>query len=387
MEELTVVGGGLGGLTAAIAAAEQGVQVRLLEAKASLGGRAWTSDAPFRANWGPHVIYCDGSLWRWLDERGLARPAERPPLSRKLLFRVDGQARRLPPRGLVTALLRLRGRAAPVDQTFTEWATAFVGPDRARRLGRFAGVATFDHDPGRLSAAFVNERLYRATAVPPAARYVPGGWATLVDRMAQRARALGVRIEFDCRVDHLPDRPVILAVPLAVARSLTADATLAATGTRTALLDVGVERWRGMPFIVSDLDASGWIETFSMADASLAPSGHHVIQAQAGLRPGESLTDGVERLEDVLDVGYPGWRPREVWRRRAHIEDQSGAVDLPGHTWRDRPAVDRGDGVFVVGDMIAAPGLLSEVSHASALQAVASVIESRHRAPRAARYC
>jgi hypothetical protein len=35
----------------------------------------------------------------------------------------------------------------------------------------------------------------------------------------------------------------------------------------------------------------------------------------------------------------------------------------------DRPRVDRGDGVFLAGDMVAAPGLLSEVAFASALQA------------------
>ena len=48
---------------------------------------------------------------------------------------------------------------------------------------------------------------------------------------------------------------------------------------------------------------------------------------------------------------------------------QSGALDMPGTTWRDRPAVDRGDGVFLAGDMVAADGLLAEVSWASALEA------------------
>jgi hypothetical protein len=42
---------------------------------------------------------------------------------------------------------------------------------------------------------------------------------------------------------------------------------------------------------------------------------------------------------------------------------------MPGQTWRDRPAVDRGDGVYVAGDMVAAPGCLSEIAWASAVQA------------------
>ena len=73
--------------------------------------------------------------------------------------------------------------------------------------------------------------------------------------------------------------------------------------------------------------------------------------------------------EQLLDVGFPGWREREVWRRRSLIESQSGALDEPGTTWRDRPAVDRGDGVFLCGDQVAAPGHLAEVSWGSALSA------------------
>ena len=45
-------------------------------------------------------------------------------------------------------------------------------------------------------------------------------------------------------------------------------------------------------------------------------------------------------------------------------------MDLPGTTWRDRPAVDRGYGVYLAGDQVAAPGVLSEVSFTSALEAV-----------------
>ncbi len=93
------------------------------------------------------------------------------------------------------------------------------------------------------------------------------------------------------------------------------------------------------------------------------------MQAQIGLRPGESLESGGERIEAILDAGFRQWRDREVWRRRSVIRDQSGALDLPGTTWRDRPAIDRGGRVFVAGDMMASPGLLSEVAWASAIEA------------------
>ena len=64
------------------------------------------------------------------------------------------------------------------------------------------------------------------------------------------------------------------------------------------------------------------------------------------------------------------------------MDARSGALDLPGTTWRERPAVDRGDGVFLAGDMVAAPGLLSEVSWASAIEASRLALASAARARR-----
>jgi hypothetical protein len=58
-----------------------------------------------------------------------------------------------------------------------------------------------------------------------------------------------------------------------------------------------------------------------------------------------------------------------VWRRTGFAAGRSGALDLPGSTWRDRPAIDRGGGVFLAGDLVAAPGVRAEVSINSALHA------------------
>ena len=58
------------------------------------------------------------------------------------------------------------------------------------------------------------------------------------------------------------------------------------------------------------------------------------------------------------------------------MDGRSGALDFPGTTWKDRPAVDRGDGVFVAGDMMAAPGLLSEVAWGSGVEAARGAVEA-----------
>ena len=87
------------------------------------------------------------------------------------------------------------------------------------------------------------------------------------------------------------------------------------------------------------------------------------------MRPGESRAEALARVERLADVAAPGWRDRLTWRRDAASRGRTGAVDLPGFTWRDRPAIERGDGVWLAGDSVAAPGLLSEVSVNSALRA------------------
>ncbi|MDG4865980.1 FAD-dependent oxidoreductase, partial [Streptomyces sp. T-3] len=58
---------------------------------------------------------------------------------------------------------------------------------------------------------------------------------------------------------------------------------------------------------------------------------------------------------------------------------RTGAVDRPGTTWRDRPAIDRGDGVYLAGDQVAAPGVLSEVSFNSAIEAATLALRAGHR--------
>jgi glycine/D-amino acid oxidase-like deaminating enzyme len=377
MVKVTVVGGGIGGLTAAVAAREHGYDVELHEAHPRLGGRAWTTGGARKANWGPHAVYADGPMWRWLDERGLARPAHRFPKGAKATFRVDGDGRRLPPQRFTRAVLDLRRADAPVDRSFTDWASERIDdPLTAAQVASFMGVATFVHDPGSLSAAFIAERLRRVMSFPPQVRYFEGGWGTLVDRLAAHARHLGVRIATSSPVDALPGGgPVVLAVPLAAASRLLGT-ELSWTGARTALLDVAIAKRRGDSFITADLDEGGWAEAFSRPDRTVCPPDEHLVQAQIGMRPGELLDEAVARAERLLDAGYAAWRDRTRWRRQARVEGESGAVDLPGTTWRDRPQIDRGDGVYLVGDMVAAPGLLGEVSHASALSAIAALSRS-----------
>jgi phytoene dehydrogenase-like protein len=373
---ITVVGGGLAGLVAAISAAESDASVDLHEAHTQLGGRARSSPAPYVANFGPHVVYADGPFWRWLDDRKLVAGATRPCL-RGLFLRHHGSLHRVPPPALFRGIQLVRSRNIPSDISFHRWAEGRAGPKVAEALCRFTAVGTFTHDPGALSAQFAAGVARRATKFPPTARYVPGGWTTLADRLVQFAVDVGVRIHAGSAVSELPGTgPVIVATELSGARRLLDDDKLTWPSSRVASLDLGIEARRGDAFIISDLDGCGWVECFSYPDPSLAPVGHHLVQAQVGMYPDETLADGVTRAEALCDLGYPSWRDRETWRRRSVIDGRSGALDYPGTTWHDRPAIEQGNDVFLCGDSVAAPGLLSEVSWSSAVTAAVGALRA-----------
>ncbi|MFB7086864.1 NAD(P)-binding protein [Streptomyces sp. NPDC056296] len=389
MHRITVIGGGFAGLTAAITAAEAGAKVTVHEAHHTLGGRARTADGQYRTNDGPHALYNGGPHWAWLKQRDLIGPlAPLPPLEgARLRLRHKGVLRRTPPFAMLKLLRRGAGQA-PVDTDFLTWATGVAGEEGARAAAHYCAVALFHHDPGSLSAAFVQERLRRAAKLPPEAHYPRGGWSGVIDRMAALAWNLGVRVETLSRVDALPTgSPVVVATSLDAARRLLGDPALTWPSGRTTLIDLAVRTRRGDAFAVSDLDAPGWIEPGGLGvcprkhstaqDRTLAPAGEQLIQGQIPIAPDESKADGTARAEELLDLGFPGWRERLTWRREAIANGRTGAVDLPGTTWRDRPAVDRGDGVYLAGDQVAAPGLLSEVSFNSALTAVSLALGRR----------
>lgn len=375
--ELTIIGAGLTGLTAAIEAAELGRRVTVAEAHSEPGGRARTLDGPYRANAGPHAIYVDGPWWTWLEHRGLTPPVVAAPRGAGLV-RVGGRLGPWPSE-LSEAIGGLP-EEAPVDESFRGWLLRHVDAGTAEAIIGVAFIFTFDHDPGRLSAAFVRQGLRRGLA--GGARYVVGGWSVLVSLLAERAAGLGVEIRTRTRVSALPAGPTILATSLASARQITGDGSLAWPGARVATFDLGLRAGNGPDwFRIMDLDERIYVARYSMADPTLAPPGHELVQISAASAPDERKTDAERRVQRLLDQAWPGWRAAVSWRRGALRTQCSGALDLPGTTWRDRPAVERGGGLAVATDQSAAPGLLGEVGIAAARLAVQKDLRvgSHHR--------
>jgi phytoene dehydrogenase-like protein len=364
--DLTIIGAGLTGLTAAIEAAERGWRVTIAEAHSRPGGRARSLPAPFRANTGPHAIYVDGPWWAWLQRRGLPPPIVEAPRYPSLV-RAGGRLGPWPAE-LSEAIAALPADA-PVQESFRSWLLRHVDAKTAEAIIGVVFIPTFDHDPGRLSAAFAYQRLRRALA--GGARYVAGGWSTLAGLLAGRAARLGVQIRTRARVSAVPAGPTILATSLAAARRLTGDRSLTWPSARVATFDLGL-RADGGPgwFRVMDLDDRIYAARYSLADPTLAPPGHELIQIAAACSPRERKADAERRVHRLLDQAWPGWRAAVRWQRSCVRTHCTGAIDLPGTTWRDRPAISRSRTLAVATDQSAAPGLLAEAAITAAQLAV-----------------
>ena len=376
MEQVTVIGAGLAGLIAAIESAERGAAVQLLEARSRIGGRAQSTPRPYVANLGPHVLYTGGSLWDWLVDHDLD-PHANTPDTYAIRLRWKGEIRDSVPAEILGAIAALDADA-PNDRSFREWASERCDYAIADAIAGLAGNLTFDYDPGRLAADFVWRRIRRITlAGPRSSRYVVGGWSSLVDHLAHRARGLGVALECGVKVVDLTGlgaTAVIVAVEPTAARRLLGDPGLRVESPAVALLDVALSGHDTDPYLVVDLDEAAFVDRFTAVDPSLAPDGEELVQACVGLRPGEALPSGEARLERLLDSTFDRWRDRLRWRRRAIVRESTGALQLPGTTWKDRPAVAYRPGVWLAGDWVRADGHLAEVSCSSAVQAASSAV-------------
>lgn len=370
MTKITIIGGGIAGLVAAISVAEQGGSAVLYEASPKLGGRARTEDGPYRPNLGPHALY-HGAFSDWLMAEGLC-PEIEPP--RKSAFKLARTNRlRMLPLALLPMLRSLK-REAPIDLDYRSWAHQQMSRRGAEAAIGFASLPTFHGDPGSLSAAFVHERIQRSFA-NPSVSYPKGGFGAIIDSLAFHARTLGVRIEIGEKLASLPDGAVIVATDFRAARRLLDDPTIDWPAPRTAMFDIVVETNKKDRTAVLDVDLGVYISDYSAYDSTLAPVGQHLYQCCAGLREGEELASGLARIRSVLDLSIPDWRSRCQWKRQG-LSEGAGAADPPGTSWRDRPAISRGDDRWLVGDRVAAPGILCEVAFNSARQAAMEAVHT-----------
>jgi len=415
-QQVAVVGGGIAGLTAAIYAAQGGARVTLFESVSQLGGRARTHDEQgFLLNQGPHALYCGGAAGRVLGELGIAVPGAAPQLAGTFAL-AAGRLHALPV-GLASLLTsRLLGPAAKLEAArflaslrrpvpseldalpLSEYLERELRHPRVRQLvGALVRLTSYSHAPGQISAGAALAQMGLSQA---GVRYLDGGWQSLVDALAARARAQGVEIRTGARVrgvSHGRGEPLrlclsgdtisgdaglrvdaaVLCVPPREANRLLGEraAELASLerdtwSVRVACLDLGL---RALPrprhrFLLG-IDTPIYYSVHSAA-ARLAPPDGALVHVARYLEPDERIDQPQLRaeLEAVLDRLQPGWRPLEVVRRELpNLCAASAGVSARqrGLAGRPGPALRSAPGIFLAGDWVGPEGQLADASFAS----------------------
>jgi len=385
-----VVGGGPAGLVAACKLAAGGVATTLLEASAGLGGRAASERREgFDLNQGPHALYVGGPAMRELRAMGIDPPRWNPTSHRSVLLR-DGRPVRLPAGPLALAIWlagALRSRPEGLAElSVAEWLRRTLRSERARAsAGALVRVLTFVADHDALSADVAATQL--KIGLFPGVRYLRGGWQSLVDALAASterngatirtraaARALrrgpdGWTVTLDEETLHADVLVVAAGGPDAFARLLgEGSPTPPGPAAEVSVLDLGLSSLprEGRRFALG-VDAPTYLSRHSPPDhrgGSLLSLAGYARQPR-------------EELEAVADAVQPGWRERSTLQRFLPRMVPVSAIASPASGGlAGRPAVDRGEGLYLAGDWLGPEGWLVDAAISSGAAAAAAALRS-----------
>jgi phytoene dehydrogenase-like protein len=411
--KVAVIGGGLGGLVAAIYAAGLGSRVTVLEKSQFLGGRARTDERDgFYTNLGPHALYRGGPGMRILRELGI-HPAGGTPRSSGQ-YAVRGGAKHTFPSGmfsmLITGLFDLPAKfeaarllasfgrisgSQVMGLTCQEWVEQEITHPGVREfiLAVFR-LATYANAPDLFSAGVAIEQL--KLAVRENVLYIDEGWQSMIDSLAAEADHAGVMIRKGarCVAVERDGTGLVSAVRLDTGESIAAERVIVAATPQAALdLVEGGSSWlkrnveAAIPVKAACLDVALSTlprpnATFALgidaplyfsvhsASARLAPDGEAMIHLGKYLAPGDSGSRKAEaELETLLDLIQPGWRNEVVFKRFLPELTVYNAIPMAssgGLAGRPGPEVPDVPGLFIAGDWVGNEGLLADATLASA---------------------
>ncbi len=370
--EFTVAGGGIAGLISAIALAEKGARVRLLERSANSGGRAATQQQKgFSLNLGAHALYRHGPLYQALQRWQIPFSGQ-PPKQREAAYLVKNGRKFIfpgdPQRLLLSRALSLADklqaatlfRKLPASGlTVKEWLDQGSFRPQVRKWAEMViRLTTYSNATSRLGAAAAVTQVQ--FAIQNGVLYLDGGWATLIDGLAAKARAMGVTIETGKAIDQLTPGTVLAIAPEEIER-MTHVKLPARTPSRVACFDLGLRRLpKGSALFAMDLEQPLYLAVHS-ASARLAPEGSALVHI---VRYGEADRDQMEAFADLL---LPGWRNETEVAR--FLPSMIVAHDVPGPAGRAPVQLPGYPGVAIAGDWVGPHAMLSDAAAASALEA------------------
>jgi len=344
---VTIVGGGLSGLSAAAILARAGHAVTLFEKANAPGGRAMTKHhSTFSFNLGAHALALGGPGEKLLSELGVQYSGSPPVLDTCLAL--NGEHVHTLPIGAVSLFgTTLFGLGAKVELarfyrtlrglnlsdlqgvSLHHWLERQVRHPQVRQfILALARLTTYANAPELVAASLVVP-LLTAQVI-----YLDGGWQMLIDGLHQAALQARAKIVTPARVAAVEVSGEATAVRLADGTLFPASAVLLATNPETASALVAngthtvLSRWaeqsiparvacfdialRRLPdprhLFALGIDRPLYYSVHSAWAKKLAPEGSALIHTMKYLRPGEPAEPGTSRqeLEALLDVMQPG---------------------------------------------------------------------------------
>ena len=398
-----VAGGGLSGLCASIELALHGHSVALYEQSKTLGGRAAThSQQGYAMNIGPHGFYRAGVMKAQFDAWGIAYSGK-PPLGKGESFLIaKGRKHRFP--GDTIGLLRssafsLRDKLK-IGQILGAIKKATAAPGESMQcwidrqstslnvrqmLAAMTRLSTYSADLAALDAASALRQLQMA--ITSSVLYLDGGWETVVNALASKARSLGLAIHTDCGVvavepgavqlrsgERAAADGIVLALPPRAVEQVTGHKLPKLIPARAACLDLGLRRLPdGAGTFALGLDEPTYVSVHSEYAKGLAPSGGALVQLAMYLGRGQSCTR--EDLERRADLVLGRWRQEVAYAR--FLPDMTVVHAIPAVD-HPRPAVDALalSGVVIAGDWVGPDAMLADAAVASGLYAARRLLQT-----------
>jgi phytoene dehydrogenase-like protein len=403
MKHYIIAGGGLAGLTAAIELATKGQTVALYEQSKALGGRAATHQQQgFAMNIGPHGLYRAGLMKAQFDAWGI-RYSGKPPLGsgRPAYLIAQGRKYRFPANpaslfrsGAFTLAEKFKlgqiygaipNATARPGESMKQWIDRHSTSPRVRQfLGALTRLSTNAADLDLLDAGAALGQLqlaFRASVL-----YLDGGWETLVEGLAAKAKALGVRIHTDSGVvavepgvvtlrggERLKAEGIVLAMPPRNVEQLGGVKLPEMIPARAACLDLGLRRMpaKAGAFALG-LDEATYVSVHSEYATGLAPAGGVLVQLATYL--GRNVSGSRELLEQRADMVLPGWRDEVVFSRFLPEMTVVHAIPSIAHPRPDVDALNM-PSVTLAGDWVGPDAMLADAAVASGLRAARRLMQ------------
>ncbi|WP_435017469.1 phytoene desaturase family protein [Tundrisphaera sp. TA3] len=294
-----VIGGGLGGLAAAMELRRKGFEVALLERQAELGGKASQRlENGFRWDEGPSIVVMPWVYRTLFEASGLDPDAYLPMKRLDPAFRVvltDGQTLDIPSdaAGLRAAFEKIEPKDGPgLDKFLSKMDrfAALIGHAYCDRMLENWGQVMFS--PLMISAALVSPAKGYAKEIDehfrsPAIRELLYGFPTYSGFDPVNAPASLAIIPWTIIREGVwyPENGGVAAIPAALAK---------------ACRDVGVDVWTGVEVEAIELDARGEVvgvaTTSGPIEAKVVVSNADYVHTHRMLRGGKGFTREVETL-------------------------------------------------------------------------------------------